>query len=302
MILVAPRTARTAAKAIVHDDGTATVSGYLVVFDDPEAPTKDLAGDYFTADTYFGAKSGDGADCLFHHGIPVDVKLAGLADTILPPLKVTRDDAGLFVEVVLDMADEYHAAIAGLAQKGALGWSSGSAPHMVKRADDGWLKRWPIIEGSLTPQPCEPRTVMKSLTLPEAAKAEDLTGRVWAVYDAFWRMADAAGDWDSYVAEVWDEYAIIYVSTVVAQGYYRAPYTYAAGVVTLAPAAEWEQVEPTTLGRDWEAVKAAYERRTTATASGSLRAINDLFGAAAPPPSAGSVDAINDLFTGRAAA
>ena len=134
-------------------------------------PRKDLAGDYFTADTYFGARGGDGADCLFHHGIPVKAELAGLADTILPALSVKADAHGLFASVVLDMADEYHAAIAALAAKGALGWSSGSAPHMVKRAPDGYLSRWPIIEGSLTPQPCEPRTVMKSLFSPAPAVA-----------------------------------------------------------------------------------------------------------------------------------
>jgi HK97 family phage major capsid protein len=45
-----------------------------------------------------------------------------------------------------------------LIEQGVLGWSSGSVSHLVRRAQ-GVIKHWPIVEFSLTPQPCEPRTV-----------------------------------------------------------------------------------------------------------------------------------------------
>jgi hypothetical protein len=44
-----------------------------------------------------------------------------------------------------------------LVDQGALGWSSGSLPHLVDVATDGYIRRWPIVEGSLTPTPAEPR-------------------------------------------------------------------------------------------------------------------------------------------------
>ena len=55
------------------------------------------------------------------------------------------------------MRKRYVRAVQRLVDKGVLGWSSGSLPHLVAVADDGQIKRWPIVEGSLTPAPAEPR-------------------------------------------------------------------------------------------------------------------------------------------------
>lgn len=242
-LLVHTSTARTSVKVLSRKGSEAIVGGHLVVFDDPASPTKDLAGDYFTSETYFGAQKGNGADCLFHHGIPLKAELAGLADVILPPLKVEQDDVGLFATVALDMADAYQAAIIELAQKGALGWSSGSAPHMVKRDADGWLKRWPIIEGSLTPQPCEPRTVtttgvIKSLDAlkAEAYKIRDGEGfraHVWRVEDALY---EALG-WSWWLFEVYSDHVIAEDESgaIGAAGtLYRIRYTDEGGVISCA--------------------------------------------------------------------
>ena len=247
-LLVTPRTAGTAVKAVDNGDGTTTVSGYLVVFDDPADPVKDLAGDYFTADTYFGAQKGNGADCLFHHGIPVKAELAPLADVVLPPIQTKADDFGLFASVVLDMADEYHATIAGLAGKGALGWSSGSAGHMVKRADDGHLKRWPIIEGSLTPQPCEPRTVMKSVTLP-TRKMLDFSGGTNAARERVESAARAAMPGADYVW-VEDLYPGAAIVNAGDDAVFRIPVTDEGDTVTLSPRTEWQPVERVTRYED----------------------------------------------------
>ena len=275
MPLVVPRTARTAVKAVDNGDGTMSVKGYLVVFDDPAAPEKDLAGDYFTSSTYFGPRDGDGADGMFHHGIPVDVKLAGLADVLFPPLKVTKDDVGLFAEVVLDMADEYHAVVATLAQKGALGWSSGSAPHMVKRLADGQITRWPIAEGSLTPQPCEPRTVMKSLptvptpATPPAAKAVDFSGGINALRERVQNAARAhltdpltgRHPW-CWVVDVFPDACVLEFDDV--EGY-RVPLDVDAdGTVTLGPREDWVEVERVT---DWRPVAKSLDDALTALVS-----------------------------------
>lgn len=299
-LLVTPRTPGTAVKAVTNADGTVTVSGYLVVFDDPAAPVKDLAGDYFTSGTYFGAQKGNGVDTLFHHGIPVKTELAHLADVYLPPVTTEADDTGLFASVVLDMADQYHAAVAGLAQKGALGWSSGSAPHMVKRADDGHLSRWPIIEASLTPQPCEPRTVMKSLQAPvpkaSARKAVDFSDGINAVRE---RIQEAAREmlrdplsshrsW-AWVVDVFPDGCILETDGA---GTFRIGLDVGAdGSVTFADRADWVPVEPVT---SWQPVmKGLADLCDLAGASG---------GATAPPSAAGlaaGLDSLNALLTGQ---
>lgn len=153
--------------------GDGRVAGYLIRFSDPRDPRdRDLEGQYFTAKTYFGPRDGDGVDAYFHHAIPVRGDLAHLADRTFAPLKVTRDEVGLFAETVLNMADEYERMIYDLAVQGKLGWSSGAPGHLVRVAADGAILRWPVAEGSLTPTPAEPRNraiPLKTLPRPEAS-------------------------------------------------------------------------------------------------------------------------------------
>lgn len=143
--------------------GDGRIEGYLIRFDD-DGENRDLEGEYFTSKTYLGARDGDGLDTLFHHGIPIEAEVDGkrvafteLADTPLPPIRASRDDLGIFAEVVMDMADEYQRVVYQLAESGKLGWSSGAAGHTVRRTKDGEITQWILAEGSLTPTPAEPR-------------------------------------------------------------------------------------------------------------------------------------------------
>lgn len=160
-------------------DDKGRVGGYAVRFTDKDH--RDSYGDYFTKDTYLGAHEGDGVDVLFHHGMPLyttrrmseEQKKAFEAfrnHIFSSPTKAKKDDIGLFVEVVLDMRDDYEKAVYGLAKAGKLGWSSGSTWHMVKRTDDGEITRWPIIEVSLTPQPAEKTNKVVTLKSLESLK------------------------------------------------------------------------------------------------------------------------------------
>lgn len=160
-------------------DDKGRVGGYAVRFTDKDR--RDSYGDYFTKDTYLGAHDGDGVDVLFHHGLRLyttrrmteEQKQAFEAfrnHIFSSPTKAKKDDVGLFVEVVLDMADDYEKAVFGLVKAGKLGWSSGSSWHMVKRTDDGEITRWPIIEVSLTPQPAEPQNRAVTLKAIESLK------------------------------------------------------------------------------------------------------------------------------------
>jgi hypothetical protein len=135
-------------------DENGRVGGYLIRFGD--AKHKDLDGEYFDAEGYYGPNDGDGAECIFHHGIPIKAEIAHLSDHTFAPIKTKRDEIGIFAETVLDMADDYEKTVFSLVKKNKLGWSSGAAGHRVRKEKDGKITKWAIAEGSLTPQPAEP--------------------------------------------------------------------------------------------------------------------------------------------------
>lgn len=57
-----------------------------------------------------------------------------------------------------DERNEYIEYVRRLIDVGALGLSSGSLPHLVSVDADGTIRRFPIVEGSLTHMPADPRT------------------------------------------------------------------------------------------------------------------------------------------------
>ena len=158
------------------DSDTVTVSGPAVVFSKGKNPKKDLHGEYFTKDTYLGKLKGNGVDAMFHHGIPLLYKgwsnehylieddaydfSEGLAlHNFENPIKTELTGEALVASLVLEMRKDYEKWVAERAQKGLLGWSSGSTWHMTDIDwETGEIKRWPIAEISLTPTPAEPRT------------------------------------------------------------------------------------------------------------------------------------------------
>jgi hypothetical protein len=152
------------------EDGAVRVGGQLILFGSPEQ--KDFDGEWFAADTYYGPDDGNGADVLVHHGQPLRAELKDLAGRVLGPLKVVRNELGLFAETVLHLADEYEKMLYELIEAGKLAWSSGSVARLIRRdAATGKIVRWPIVEASLTPTPCEPRLApvgaLKSLPTTE---------------------------------------------------------------------------------------------------------------------------------------
>ena len=157
--------------------GGGAIEGYLVRWGNPEE--LDLAGDFFTPETYLGAHDGDGVDVTVQHGYPLryfdNPEQMAMAEKyaaqLLAPVKTARDDIGLLAETILDLNDEYQAMLYEMVESGRLSWSSGSAPHLVKRTEmpggASRIDRWIIAEAALTPTPAEPRLgavhTMKSL-------------------------------------------------------------------------------------------------------------------------------------------
>ncbi|PJF22393.1 MAG: hypothetical protein CUN56_06245, partial [Phototrophicales bacterium] len=133
------------------DSDETRVGGYLVVWGD--AAQRDLEGEYFTPETEFGLTWYDQRPVLYQHGLDPQLKAAviGQIDTL------RMDDIGIWAEAQLDLRHRYVQTVRRLIEKGVLAWSSGSLPHLVDVAADGRIKRWIIVEGSLTPTPAEPR-------------------------------------------------------------------------------------------------------------------------------------------------
>lgn len=151
--------------------GGGKVGGYLVLFSGAADP--DLSGEYFTKSTdFFLDADQPRAVILYDHGLDPTLKARKLGRG---DLKV--DDVGVWLEAQLTLRDDYEKAIYAMAEAGKLGWSSGSAPHLVEREKikkSVEIKSWPIVEASLTPQPVEPRTAAITLKSYREAKASDL--------------------------------------------------------------------------------------------------------------------------------
>lgn len=143
------------------------LGGILCRFSGPDAA--DTYGDYFDAKTDFGFGQGEtiGSAVYFHHAL--DVKVGGHRIG-RATLKMT--DEGVAIESIHDLTDPIAAAKYEAGAAGLLGWSSGTAAHLVEREQvavkDGkpinYIKSWPLgLDASLTPTPAERRNVAVAL-------------------------------------------------------------------------------------------------------------------------------------------
>ena len=125
--------------------GEGRIGGYLVPFGFP----KDTDGEYFTPDTDFALDWYDGKlPVLFHHGLS-DAKGEKIGEIVT----IEPRDGGLYAEAQLYMDKPLAVRLYEDAQGGKVGWSSGSVPHQVEVDTDGRIKRWPLVEGTLTYSP-----------------------------------------------------------------------------------------------------------------------------------------------------
>ena len=155
----------------LDDDGR--IGGYLLIWGSPSQ--RDLQGEYFTPETpSWGCTGMTVAPPCTHHGQDDALKsaLVGVLDTL------RADETGLWAEAQLEKRLRYFRALLALVQRGALAWSSGSLPHLREVASDGRILRWPIVEGSLTPTPAEPRQTGIQ-TLKSAYDALGLDSERW---------------------------------------------------------------------------------------------------------------------------
>src|SRR3990172_3492324 len=142
--------------------GGGRVGGYLVIFTTDEDP--DLEGEFFTKDTYFGDPDPVPlyGTVYYNHGLDKKIgkRRLGVAEHRV-------DDFGVWAEAQLNQRDKYEKFIYQLAEQGKLGWSSGTASHLMEREMTGkavWIKSWPLgLDDTLTPVPAEPRNSVMPL-------------------------------------------------------------------------------------------------------------------------------------------
>lgn len=157
----------TAAGGEVKAVGDDRLQGYLVRFTSPDSP--DLTGDYFTKSTDFGIENGAKTPVYFHHRMPFEtsdgrqlVLKAKIGDAVM-----TVDDVGVFVDAVIYNRKKYEKAIVQMGREDLLGWSSGTASHLVDRkavGDVHEITKWQLgFDATLTMSPAEPRNAANTL-------------------------------------------------------------------------------------------------------------------------------------------
>lgn len=138
----------------LYEDGR--IGGYLVKFTDPEH--HDLEGEYFDARTDYDITDGAKTSVYLNHRQPLPLKdgrLVSVKEKIGEgTLKVVGE--GVLIEAILYNADQYKQVL------DKLGWSSGTAPHLVEYDDPlpsgiRHISRWPLgLDASITPMPANP--------------------------------------------------------------------------------------------------------------------------------------------------
>lgn len=188
--------------------GEGKVGGYLVRFTAPN--DLDLDGDYFNKSTDYDLDEDTPTKSrlYYHHGL----------DEVIGKRKIGKgqlhtDDVGVWIEAQLSMRDEYEKAIYAMAEQGKLGWSSGTASHLVETEQQGkarWIRTWPLgMDASLTPTPAEPRNTViplksmnhiKSIIMPDP-KGETETAMAETNIKGEKEMTEEKVDYEKMVSE-----------------------------------------------------------------------------------------------------
>ena len=123
------------------------IEGWGAPFGGPD-DGKDSDGEYFSTKTDFALSMFASRPVIFHHGMTEEDP-----GVIGQEASVETKDGGLWVRVVLDKTKALAKKAWELAKKGKLFFSSGAISHLVRKAEEGLLIKWPVAEWSLTPNP-----------------------------------------------------------------------------------------------------------------------------------------------------
>lgn len=141
--------------AVRRDEG-GRVRGMLAPFGSED--NLDAYGTFFHAETDFGSASR--SVTLYEHGMDPDIGKRTFDDSAA----LTRAEGGIGIEAMLDTEDMVAARMLRLVDQDMMGWSSGTAAHLVEAVelDSGAIRidRWPLgLDASLTTRPANKEAV-----------------------------------------------------------------------------------------------------------------------------------------------
>ena len=157
------------------------VAGYLVRHTSP-AET-DTYGDYFSAETDHDIPPGEikSTPIYFHHRdfFKVGQDRVERVRSKVGDAKMGVDERGVWIQGVLDERHEYYERIKQLVREGALGWSSGTAQHLIDYEEvkgANHITKWPLgLDATLTHMPADFRNRAVSLkAFPTLALTESV--------------------------------------------------------------------------------------------------------------------------------
>lgn len=141
--------------------GPGWFSGLGVIYSSENDP--DLVGEFFTKNTRCGLQPGNVVNTFYRHG--QNPKLGRKQLTVA---SFSEEREGIRFTGRLDLTDPFQQRIDRLIEKGKMGLSTGSMGHLTSKEQRGKaaeLTSWPIGELSITPTPCEPRTMQRLIPL-----------------------------------------------------------------------------------------------------------------------------------------
>jgi hypothetical protein len=161
---------------IISQDEEKTVLRLPVTrFSGPDS--KDLHGEYFRRDCYFGDDTITTKFGLYEHLMnpqsnpyaPEDIEAQ-----VLGPAKLAKtDDMARWFDFEIKRANQYHDYVLKLNDLGYLGTSTQCFPNGKRKTEDGGIDRWLESEVTITPTPADSQLVpkvvelAKSFNLPE---------------------------------------------------------------------------------------------------------------------------------------
>src|SRR3990167_3584415 len=158
----------TDAVKFIEEGGDWFIEGLILPLGGPVIRTgNDFTGSRFTKDTDFcldwfpdGGRPG-----LYSHGFDPDLEASVIGREVK---SYDVKGRGRWLRAQIDKAHEYAAEIKQLVEKGLVGLSSGAVDHLTVIAAGGAIKRWPWVEGSLTPIPANPEAIAYSVKSADA--------------------------------------------------------------------------------------------------------------------------------------
>ena len=110
---------------------------------------KDSDNEYFSTNTKTWNELYPTPPAVYYHGFSPDGKPMGEPAIIGTIKRIWQDGKGWWYRVVLDRSNDLAKRIWEAAKRGIARASSGSIAHMVRKARDGEILNWPVVELSL---------------------------------------------------------------------------------------------------------------------------------------------------------